>query len=91
MILLEPPVFSLTKELLFFTAFVVVVIALIILVEIEYKRSLPKSQGGQRILPGAGPLLQEMPILPEPPVEDDTFFNEIEEYRNDFDDDPQAS
>lgn len=45
MILLEAPVFSLTKELSVFTIFVAVVIVLVILVEIDYKRAVEKENG----------------------------------------------
>lgn len=41
--LLAAPVFSLTKEITVFAIFCAVVIVLVILVEIEYKRSVEKS------------------------------------------------
>lgn len=68
MLLLEAPVFSLTKELVCFTAFVVVVIVLVILVEIEYKRQKKQSNIATH----------------------ENVLEKVEEYRNDFVDDPQA-
>lgn len=69
MILLEAPVFSLTKELVCFSAFVVVVIALVILVEIEYRRQKSKQSNI---------------------ATHENVLEKVEEYRNDFVDDPQA-
>jgi hypothetical protein len=71
MLLQAAPAFSLTKEVGFFTAFVLVVIALVILVEIEYKRSVEKIVRNQ--------------------ATHENLFDKIEEFRNDFDGDRQAS
>lgn len=68
--LLEAPVFSLTKELLVFAGFVLFVILMVILVEIEYKR-----------------VTKSTTVVPQDPA----YFTKIEEYRNDFPDDAQAS
>lgn len=92
MILLEAPVFSLTREVTAFTVFVVFVIVTVILLE-TLKPVQPK--GGQRVLPGEGPLLQRTSLPPELPadgeeIDHEVFFTKIEEFRNDFDSDRQA-
>lgn len=44
MLLLEAPVFSLTKELVVFAIFVVFVIVLVLATEVEYKRHVEKEK-----------------------------------------------
>lgn len=74
--------------LVFLGIFVAVILVVLVFAEIDIARAkFNRVVGGQRVLPGEGPLLREMPLPSEPPLEDE-LFTKVEEYRNDF---PDAS
>jgi hypothetical protein len=89
MIHLEAPVFSLTKELVVFTVFIVVVIAAVIAIDIRPARevvneTLPEMELPPELPPDEVP---EVRLVLVQPTNYEAFFNEIEEFRNDFDGD----
>jgi hypothetical protein len=89
MIHLEAPVFSLTKELVVFTVFIVVVIAAVIAIDIRPARevvneTLPEMEFPPELPPDEVP---EVRLVLVQPTNYEAFFNEIEEFRNDFDGD----
>lgn len=97
MILLEPEVWNPWRGVIVFAIFVGFVIAVVVTIELMTD-TLPRP-GGQRVLPGVVDILPEMPLPPEPPLEDERLsdihechtidvFTKVEEYRNDF---PDAS
>lgn len=95
MILLEAPVFSLTRELIVFAVFIGICIAAIVVIDLMYG---PMDQPrGQRVLPGEGEILPEMEFPPELPADEEQrindinecrdieIFTKVEDYRHDFD------
>lgn len=76
MILQAAPVFSLTKELLVFTAFVVLIIVGVIIVEVHHAHAVKKIEEDRKT---------QLRIRKEDEAFASDLFDKVEEYQDDFD------